>query len=828
MKSILSVVSRCCLTLIFATLLCGNASAQILTTDRTDYSPGSVCALTGSGFAANETVTLQIVHADDPSQNIDEPAHQPWSVTADANGIFQAYWLVNTDSDQVGASLLATANGVSSGSHAEVVFTDGPNGNGTGIVSSVVSANGSCVTYSDGNQVDNWNVLDGGSYTVTLTNVTECSEGAITVFVQSSLGLSGNYCFNAYRQGNTNTFVGSILMPTGNCYTNPISYKCGGDIECNNLGAYNAQGPSGAPSVHFNTSYFDHNCNVTGQDNTCVGLPPSCSDGIQNQGETGVDVGGPCSPECTHDFASISASSTQLCPGPVTLTASGGVSYAWSTGSHATSISVSAIGTYYVTAYNADGCDATTSIQITDCSQPTCTTTVSIISVDPDATVCVGECTTFSADVIGGIDPLSYVWSPNGETTSSIQACEVGDYSVHVICGNGCSANAQFHLYNYTLTPVSLDPASGCAGSNISLNGKGSPAGGSYSASNPYNNSVAGVYPYTYSIIDANGCPGSASSDITVYTLPGVSLDPASGCAGSNISLDGKGSPAGGTYSVSNPYSNAVAGVYPYSYSVTDNHSCSNSASSNITVNPNPNVQVSADGGLNRCFVPGDCVTLTASGADSYVWSDGSTDAFVEFCSTGNYSFSVTGTTSATTCHSSYGPVSGTVYPEPTCNLDPIAEADLPTSNTNNNSICANGLSAGTYTWTLTSSDGSWTFAAGTNHSACLTYHCGTFGSSATFTITVTDSHGCSHSCSVSISPEAHEQCAYTQGFYGNTGGLTTCIGMNKNQALTQALHTSNTGVYNSSVCVPICVGSGTRKFTVGCNDIQCVIDKLN
>ena len=44
----------------------------------------------------------------------------------------------------------------------------------------------------------------------------------------------------------------------------------------------------------------------------------------------------------------------------------------------------------------------------------------------------------------------------------------------------------------------------------------GSPAGGTYSVPNPYNNSFAGNYPYTYSYTNASHCSGSARSTITV------------------------------------------------------------------------------------------------------------------------------------------------------------------------------------------------------------------------------------------------------------------------------------------------------------------------
>src|SRR6185295_19024853 len=98
---------------------------------------------------------------------------------------------------------------------------------GTGVVT-VTSLGGSCLgfTAAQSNGPDNWEVGEGGSYTMTITGVTECNGDAITVFVQSSN--SGNWCFNAFSTGN-GTYAGNFTVPNPACFTMPISYKCGGD-----------------------------------------------------------------------------------------------------------------------------------------------------------------------------------------------------------------------------------------------------------------------------------------------------------------------------------------------------------------------------------------------------------------------------------------------------------------------------------------------------------------------------------------------------------------------------------------------------------------------
>ena len=103
------------------------AAAQTVTTDQPDYPPGSTVVITGSGFLAGESVKLQVLHYDINGDNDASAAHQPWYVTADADGNISATWLVPLDEDELGATLLLTADGQDPtlpARHAETTFTD--------------------------------------------------------------------------------------------------------------------------------------------------------------------------------------------------------------------------------------------------------------------------------------------------------------------------------------------------------------------------------------------------------------------------------------------------------------------------------------------------------------------------------------------------------------------------------------------------------------------------------------------------------------------------------------------------------------------------------
>src|SRR5438105_2111493 len=63
-------------------------SATWVTTDQSDYPPGSTVYISGGGFAAGETVTCQVLHSPTGGDDLTSPAHQPWTVTADDAGNF--------------------------------------------------------------------------------------------------------------------------------------------------------------------------------------------------------------------------------------------------------------------------------------------------------------------------------------------------------------------------------------------------------------------------------------------------------------------------------------------------------------------------------------------------------------------------------------------------------------------------------------------------------------------------------------------------------------------------------------------------------------------
>lgn len=257
--------------LVLSSALAATVSAQAsLRTDRPDYVHGSVAIVSGSGYAPGETVTFAVTHLDGSTATL---SHGGWTAVADASGDFTTQW--DVCAEDTGAQLmLVTGVGGSSGSSGGAEFLN--HDCGTGVVTSVVGSGGACSAFTPavGAGPDNYEVQEGGTYTMTIEGVTECSGDTITVFVQSSE--SGNFCFNAF--GGSGTYVGTFTMPNPACNTMPVSYKCGADATCNHPGSMGASGPnSGCGGVHLRASVFDGSCNRIETDTDCGGGCVPCT-----------------------------------------------------------------------------------------------------------------------------------------------------------------------------------------------------------------------------------------------------------------------------------------------------------------------------------------------------------------------------------------------------------------------------------------------------------------------------------------------------------------------------------------------------------------------
>lgn len=153
----------------------------------------------------------------------------------------------------------------------------------------------------------------------------------------------------------------------------------------------------------------------------------------------------------------------------VTLTAtpSDSVTYSWSTGSTASTLSGLAAGSYLLQVRDRNNCIAEKNFTVT---QPP----VLLATATPSATQCSGDSSgTVQLSVSGGTAPHTFLWS-NGSTSRDIANLTGGTYTVRVTDANGCTVNASASISTYPPIRIQgFSPSSGNTGDTVTLNGYG-------------------------------------------------------------------------------------------------------------------------------------------------------------------------------------------------------------------------------------------------------------------------------------------------------------------------------------------------------------------
>src|SRR5229473_2768224 len=87
------------------------SSGPTVSTDQSDYPPGSTVYITGAGFAPGETVQCQVLHSPTGGDDATSPAHQPWTTIADDSGNIATSWYIPLAEDELNSTLQLTAIG---------------------------------------------------------------------------------------------------------------------------------------------------------------------------------------------------------------------------------------------------------------------------------------------------------------------------------------------------------------------------------------------------------------------------------------------------------------------------------------------------------------------------------------------------------------------------------------------------------------------------------------------------------------------------------------------------------------------------------------------
>ena len=667
--------------------------------------------------------------------------------------------------------------------------------------------------WAGGGNTQSRNNLPAGTYTVSVSDNSGCSTVASATVNQPSAALTATVTTTNVNCYGNSTGHANVLAAGG---TQPYSYNWNSGQTTNQITNLNASS--------YSVSVLDANgCSVTGSGivtqpsaaltNTIASLPVKCFGG--NTGSINLSVNGGSSPYIyawsnggtTQDLANLNAGNYHVtitdnkgCSalasavitqpssainislnannvschsgnnGSINTTVTGGTSpysYNWGSGINTANRNNLAAGNYTLSVADANGCTAVSTAAIT---QPS-----TVINIDPSITgvSCFGGSNgSIHMSVSGGSPAYNFVWS-SGQTTQSISNLAAGIYHVTVSDSHGCTATAAEPLsqpqVSLTANAAAIAEVSCFGGNNgtIQVNVNGGTAPYHYQwndgvTTQNRNNIAAGNYHIT--VTDNHGC--TVISNISV-TQPAASLAIVAqhvnaacyGAASGSITLQVTGGTPVYYYNwgsgvTTQNRSGLVAGSY--SVTVADSKGCIAAASVNIT-QPATGVHVANTVTAVSCF-QGDngAITLNTTGGAApytYHWNGGVTTANRSNLSAGNYQVVVTDANGCSV-------TDDIIITTPSAMVLSATETNPSCYGDQNGAVgvtATGGTPAYRYNW-----------STGSSASQINTLGAGSF------TVTVTDLHGCSASIGNIVLTQPVEINAAVQVVSGSCAGENT------------------------------------------------------
>lgn len=346
---------------------------------------------------------------------------------------------------------------------------------------------------------------------------------------------------------------------------------------------------------------------------------------------------------------------TQACTLPLKVTAyaQGGTApyqYEWMSGETSQTIKVEAGVEYCVMITDKNGCSTMNCITVeySDIS----------LSVVGEDISCYGVADgSLTATVSGGIEPVTLVWS-NGATTPTISGLAPGTYEVTVTDANGCSETATGEVLpkdSLGITLMKMEPV--CTGDDngsieASVTGGTPPYQYDWSTGSG-ESTITGLSAGTYSltVTDKNGCTAEQSitlNDQSALSITATATDETCADAG-----DGSASVAASDgvspYNIiwnTGDTSTMITGLDPgaYSVTVTDALGCQDTASVSVDAAAEFMIETEAMNPTG-CDVSNGSASVTVvsgEGPFSYIWSTGDTTQMIDSLAVGTYTVTVT------------------------------------------------------------------------------------------------------------------------------------------------------------------------------------------
>lgn len=338
----------------------------------------------------------------------------------------------------------------------------------------------------------------------------------------------------------------------------------------------------------------------------------------------------------------IPSSTTTLCTGgSVTLNATGGAAYAWSTGATTQSITTSLAGAYRVTVTNVYGCTGSSAL-----------TTVTVNAIPPTPSITASGPLSFcNGGNVTLMAPAGYTYSwSNGATTQNILVTTSATFTVTVSTGS-CSSTSNVPVTTTavgtgstpTINPV--NPIFICFGQNIELVVTPSSTYLWSTGETTQNIVVNTTGSYICTVTNTGGCTSVASPAVV---QAGSSLKPVITATGATTFCSGDSVLLSCNSATSYLWSNGRTSqtIYAkingtYTVTVTDAYGCTKSSASKvITVKTTPAVPVITPSG-NLTFCDSGSVALVAPTSYKYLWSNNSKGKTITVRVSGTYTVTV-------------------------------------------------------------------------------------------------------------------------------------------------------------------------------------------
>jgi hypothetical protein len=469
--------------------------------------------------------------------------------------------------------------------------------------------------------------------------------------------------------------------------------------------------------------------------------------------------------------------------GSATVTVSGGAApftYLWNTVPAQTTATATGLtaGTYSVTVTDDEGCSATASVTITQPAQ------IGLTLTKTDVSCFGGNDGSATVTVSGGTAPFTYLWNTvPAQTTATATGLTAGTYSVTVTDDEGCSATASVTITQLVQIVLSISKAHvSCFGGNdgsatVTVSGGTAPFTYLWNTVPAQTTATAtGLTAGTYSVTvtDDEGCSATASVNITQPAQIGLTITKADvSCFGGNdgsatVTVSGGTAPFTYLWNTIPAQATATASgltAGTYSVTVTDDEGCSATASVNI--NQPAQIGLTITKADVSCFGGNDgSATVTVSGGTApftYLWNTvpAQTTATASGLTAGTYSVTVTDDEGCSATAS--------------VTINQPAQIGLTITKTDVSCFGGNDGSA-----TVTVSGGTAPFTYLWNTVPAQTTATASGLTAGTYTVTVTDDEGCSATASVNITQPAQIGLTITKVdvscFGGNDGSSTVTV----------------------------------------------------